>query len=617
MGASLEDLHRTHERTHEPWFAGNAQGRGSDEALLPRGAHAGSRQAYDGHALRQAPEAGAAVPQGGVSDGHAADRGAGPGRASAPGGLPGVASDQVTRTPGAVHEGAAAAGNAAPDTGGRIWAGGWRRRIPKAHARIEQRSLFGEILDWMFAPMLLLWPLSVAVTFLVARSLADAPFDRALDDRTEALAQQVRVAADRVVVILPRAARDFLGADDEDLLYYQVVGPLGRLIAGDADLPRPGLYDYPEPGQVKLRTTVFRGEQVRIGYMYLDTIAGDEIAPVLVQVAETLDKRTRLANEIIKGVIFPQFLILPVAVMLVWFGLSRGLAPLKTLRQRIRARDPDDLSPIDPRAAPEEIAPLVDAFNEMLERLAQNVSAQKRFIADAAHQMKTPLAGLRTQTELALRERDPAELHRNLERIAHGSQRAAHLISQLLSLARTENLRDAASLAPIDLQPLAREVVSDWVPAAIERGIDLGFETVGAPPARRAPHAAAPIAGHPILLREMMNNLLDNALRYTPRGGSVTLRVVTDSGRVHLEVEDTGPGIPDAERELVFERFYRVLGSDVDGSGLGLAIVREIADQHGATILVEDAQPGRAPPGSRLTVTFGSPVGTPGGAVPV
>jgi two-component system sensor histidine kinase TctE len=557
---------------HEPWF-------GADEAPVPPESAPPRRGASEAAHLARA-----------AADARAAD------------------TDAPVRGTAGADAAALQASAAAADAGGRIWAGRWRQRKPRGRAaRIEQRSLFGEILDWMFAPLLLLWPLSVAITFLVARSLADAPYDRALDDRTEALAQQVRLAGDRVVVNLPRAARDLLVAGDDDVVYYQAVGPLGRLIAGDPDLPRPGLYDYPQPGQVKLRTTTFRGEQVRIGYMYLDQIEGDAIAPVLVQVAETLDKRTRLANEIIKGVIFPQFMILPVAVMLVWFGLSRGLAPLKTLRERIRARDPDDLSPIDPRAAPEEIAPLVDAFNEMLERLAQNVSAQKRFIADAAHQMKTPLAGLRTQTELALRERDPAELRRNLEQIARGSQRAAHLISQLLSLARTENLRDAASFAPMDLKPLAREVVSEWVPAAIERGIDLGFETVGASPALRAGEAAAPIAGHPILLREMMNNLLDNALRYTQHGGAVTLRVVTDSHHVHLEIEDSGPGIGPAERELVFERFYRVLGTGVDGSGLGLAIVREIADQHGATILVETARPGCDPPGARFIVTFDSP----------
>ncbi|RPH45131.1 MAG: sensor histidine kinase [Burkholderiales bacterium] len=459
----------------------------------------------------------------------------------------------------------------------------------------------------MFAPLLLLWPLSVAVTFLIARSLADAPFDRALDDRTEALAQQVRIASDRIVVLLPRAARDFLAADEEDVVYFQVIGARGQLLAGEADLPRPGLYDFPVPGKVKLRTAGYRGDQVRIGYLYIDVTDGQEIEQVLVQVAETLDKRTRLANEIIKGVIFPQFMILPVAVLLVWFGLSRGLAPLKSLQRRIRDREPDDLSPIDPRGAPEEIAPLVDAFNDLLERLQTTIGVQKRFIADAAHQMKTPLAGLSTQSELALRERDPAELRRTLEQIARGSQRAAHLVSQLLSLARTENLREAATLAPLDLAAFAREVVTDWVPAALERGIDLGLEVGDGD--RGTPPASDRVVGHPILLRELLNNLVDNALRYTPREGTVTVRVVADGDRVFLEVEDSGPGIPEAERELVFERFYRVLGTGVDGSGLGLPIVREIADQHGATIEIDDARPGARPPGTLITVAFAAAAG--------
>ncbi len=566
---SLKDLVETHESVGVPWF-------GEDPDATDRLVRDGRRG--------EPPSAGASP-------------------APAPGGAGRDAHVAAPRPPnGGPYAGPVA--DASP--GGRIWTGRWRARRPRraAHDSLEQRSLFGEILDWMFAPLLLLWPLSVAVTFLIARSLADAPFDRALDDRTEALAQQVRVASERVVVTLPRAARDFLAADEEDVVYFQVVGARGKVVAGEADLPRPGLYDFPVPGKVKLRTATYRGDQVRIGYLYIDVGAGEEMEPVLVQVAETLDKRTRLANEIIKGVIFPQFMILPVAVMLVWFGLSRGLSPLKSLQRRIRDRDPDDVSPIDPRGAPEEIAPLVDAFNDLLDRQNAIVGAQKRFIADAAHQMKTPLAGLRTQTELAMREHDPVELHRALQQIARGSQRAAHLVSQLLALARTENQREGASLEPLDLDAFAREAVSDWVPTAIERGIDLGYETQRAQWDGDGRDASSRIAGHPLLLRELANNLIDNALRYTPRGGTVTVRVVAAGRRVLLEVEDSGPGIAEAERGLVFERFYRVLGTGVDGSGLGLPIVREIATQHGATIEVDDARPEETPPGARFTVVF-------------
>ncbi len=486
------------------------------------------------------------------------------------------------------------------EVGATRWA---RARTRARRTPPEQRSLFGEILDWMFVPMMLLWPLSVVITFLLAQSLADVPFDRALIERTEALARQATAASDTGALSLPRSVSDFVAAgEDNTQVYLQVIAPRGRLMVGQPDLPPPRLYDYPEPGRVKLRTATYRGNDVRIGYLYLDDGQAEDGAPMLVQVAETLDKRTRLANEIIKGVIFPQFMILPVAVTLVWFGLSRGLKPLKALQGRIRSRAPNDLSPIDPRGAPEEIAPLVDAFNDQIERLGRNIDSQRRFVASAAHQMKTPLAGLRTQAELALREQDPEQLRQRLEQIALGSQRASRLISQLLALARTENQGLTATLVLIDLHALARDVVGEWVPMAVHHQIDLGFE---------GEHRPIRIQGHELLLREMLNNLIDNALRYTPRGGAATVRLETDGAEAVLTVEDTGPGIPEVERDLVFERFHRVLGTNVDGSGLGLAIVKEIVEQHSATITITDAltspdpaQRGASPHGARFVVRF-------------
>jgi two-component system sensor histidine kinase TctE len=249
-------------------------------------------------------------------------------------------------------------------------------------------------------------------------------------------------------------------------------------------------------------------------------------------------------------------------------------------------------------APPKKSSPLVDAFNDLLKRLNDKISSQKRFIADAAHQMKTPLAGLRTQSELALRETDPDQLRRSLEQIALSSQRTAHLISQLLSLTRMENLRDATPRwTSSTSHRCARAVVGDWVPPALERGIDLGYESDDIP---------APIAGQAILLRELLNNLIDNALRYTPRGGSVTVRLASGPTGIAIDVEDSGVGIPESERALVFERFYRVLGTHVDGSGLGLAIVREIAEQHGAHVLILDGGTPDTPAGTLVRVTFPS-----------
>ncbi len=448
-----------------------------------------------------------------------------------------------------------------------------------------QRSLFGEILDWMLVPLLLLWPMSIAITYLVAKSIANHPFDRALDDRVIVVSQQVKEVNGKVVAQLTNSARDILRADDVDNIYFQILGPNGEYIDGDGDLPLPPADEEKQPsGSVQFRNDTMRGNEVRVAYVYTEvrnrrsSRAPERPQPVLVQVAETLDKRAQLANEIIKGVILPQFIILPVALALVWFALSRGLSPLAELQQRIRARRPDDLSPIEPGQVPEEISPLVRSFNDMLSQLSQSIEMQKRFIADAAHQMKTPLAGMRMQSELALRETDREEMHRSLEQLAKSSEVATRLVNQLLALARAENQTPASKpFVPLELCELARNVVQDWVQASFANRLDLGFEQPGHP---------IMVQGNPVMLRELLSNLIDNSLRYTPQGGSVTVRVRANvvEEQAILEVEDTGPGIPPSERAHVFERFYRILGSNAEGSGLGLSIVREIAQQHGASV---------------------------------
>ena len=462
----------------------------------------------------------------------------------------------------------------------------------------QPRSLFGEILDWMLAPLLLLWPLSIAATYLVASSIANVAFDHALEYSATILAQQVMSVDGRMRVDLPIPARELLRVDGSDRVYWQVVGPRGERLAGNADLPLARGGEPLTPGVVQFRSDTVRGDPVRIAYLSAEPKSAAEGQTSLVIVAETLSKRTQLANEIIKGVILPQFVFLPIAVVLVWLGLSRGIRPLSRLQHKISTRAVDDMRPIDPREAPQELAPLVDAFNQLLSRLERNILDQKRFIADAAHQMRTPLAGLRTQAELALRENDQAELKRSLQQIATGSIRATRLINQLLSLARAENRSEGRDqFVTIELESLARDVVQDWVPAAMEKRIDLGFEGVG---------AAVFVSANVVLLRELLKNLLDNAIRYTPLDGAVTVRVCADAltGYAILEVEDNGPGIQAAERDLVFERFYRILGSTDDGSGLGLAIVREIAQRHRAEVVLASARlpAGERGPGTSISV---------------
>jgi two-component system sensor histidine kinase TctE len=275
------------------------------------------------------------------------------------------------------------------------------------------------------------------------------------------------------------------------------------------------------------------------------------------------------------------------------------------LEERIRARSPEDLSPLDVEAVPLEVAPLVSSVNDLLMRLKDSIATQKRFLADAAHQLKTPLAGLRMQADLAQREGASAEdLKHSLRQIGRSSIRATHTVNQLLALARAESSGAVLSHQPCDLAKLTMEVVRDCVPRAMDKHIDLGYE--GVEPGTDGVN----LPGNPTLLKEMVRNLLDNAINYTPSSvenpGVITARVLLDpfSRALVLQVEDSGPGIPVAERELVFQPFYRALGNEADGSGLGLPIVLEIARQHNATISLEEAKAGATMPGASFTLRF-------------
>lgn len=467
----------------------------------------------------------------------------------------------------------------------------------------EQRSLFGEILDWMLTPLLLLWPVSLALTWLVAQGLANKPFDRALEYNAQALAQLVIVQRGKVQFNLPQSASEILRADESDTVFFQVSGVKGEYLAGDRDLPRPPTTeDDPPAGTVLLRDEEYKGIDLRVAYIWVRMpLPGEPNA--LVQVAETREKRSVLATEIIKGVMLPQFVILPLAALLVWLALARGIKPLHRLEERIRARKPEDLSPINHKDVPLEVVPLVDSVNDLLGRLDDSIATQKRFLADAAHQLKTPLAGLRMQADLAQREgTNTEELKRSLAQIGRSSMRATHTVNQLLALARAESAVPA--MHGCNLVHIVTDVVQDCLPRAMDKRIDLGYEGAS---------ASTPgvwLNGNATLLAELVRNLVDNAINYTPSSsetpGMVTVRVQADHfGQVLLlQVEDSGPGVPQAERELIFQPFYRALGTEADGSGLGLPIVMEIARQHGAQVLLQDARPGQPSPGALFTVRF-------------
>jgi two-component system sensor histidine kinase TctE len=442
-------------------------------------------------------------------------------------------------------------------------------------------SLFGEILDWMLAPLLLVWPISIAATHHIADGIANQAYDHVLADQVVQIARAMTITPEGVFVSMPLATSAQIVDDDIDRQYYQVAVAGGESIAGVPELPSLRAGDEHAPGVVLFRDGSLLGESVRIAYQLVPSPW--DARPLLIQAAETRKQRSALSSRIISGVLLPQFAIIPLAVVLVWLGLTRGLAPLTRLQSRIRARRPDDLSPIELPTVPEELRPMVVAFNDMMARLHDNLDAQQRFISAAAHQLKTPLTGLKTQVELARQEQDCLQLSDYLQRISTGVDRAAHLTNQLLQLARAEASHEKAARESLDLGELAREVAMHCAPRALARKIDIGFEEAGIP---------MKIFGVPLLLREMIDNLIDNAIKYTPEGGVVTVRLRIGQGWI-LEVEDTGIGIAEDDRKRVFDRFYRILGTEADGSGLGLAIVREIAELHEASIEVLQNPQGR------------------------
>ncbi len=481
---------------------------------------------------------------------------------------------------------------------------------PFGRRRGDTRSLFGELLDWVLAPLIFLWPMSLALTWGVAQNIANRPFDLELTRQVRALAVVAlpRTAANRPPAQpargeLERAALMLLGGDADEQRWFQVLGARGELLAGDPRLRVPDL-GADVGHDVQLRDDEIGNEPVRVAWLRLGGGAA------LVQIAETLENRQRLTTEIIKGVLLPQFVILPVAVLLVWLALARGFRPLEELQRRIRRRESTDLSPIPERGVPEEVVPLVRSINDLLERLDKSIAAQRHFLADAAHQLKTPLAGLRMQAELAAREidsgrGDAAAMKHSLVQIARSTQRASHMVNQLLAMARAEDSGEKLRRQWVDLGAVTRAVVRDFVPRAIERRIDLGYEGPDEIPAGGV-GAAAPtrLLAEPVLLGELVRNLVDNALHYTPGGGRVTARVLADPSApsVVLQVEDSGPGIAPADRERVFQPFYRSPDTQVDGSGLGLAIVQEIVQRHGGCIDIEDARP----PGERAVASPGA-----------
>ncbi|HXJ09005.1 MAG TPA: sensor histidine kinase N-terminal domain-containing protein, partial [Burkholderiales bacterium] len=415
----------------------------------------------------------------------------------------------------------------------------------------------------------------VVASYFVASAVTRGIYDGDLAEIARELVLHVRSEGGRTAFDLTPEAERTLLLDEVDSMYYAVYDASGRAIAGRLDLPVAAA-----GAGLRFADATYLDEPVRVAILATTPpLSGGR--PVTVAVAETRTKRVQLTRKLLLGVALPQVALILLAGVLLWFGVARGLSPLERLRAAVQKRSHVDLSPLDDRGVPGEVQPVVAAMNDFMERLSGVLEFQQRFIADTAHQLRTPVAGLKAHIEVALRENTLAQTRAALAHLYTSAERLAHLVAQLLSLARNEpHSARTDNFSMLDFNKLALETASEWVAEAYKKKIDLGFEGAG---------REVWVRGDAWRLRELINNLVDNAVRYTPAGGRVTVRVHAEE-RPRLVVSDDGPRIPPEERARVFDRFHRLLGTQAEGSGLGLAIVRDIASLHEAKIdLVEDA----------------------------
>lgn len=437
-------------------------------------------------------------------------------------------------------------------------------------------SLRRQLLMWLLLPQLVLWACGGLLAYRFALSYAEKGIDQSLTQSVRALARQVKPIGSGLLVDFPRAAQDVLEQDPDDRISYMVSSPPGQFLLGNQRLPQP---DTPltAPGEPRLYQGLLDGKPLRI--VALDVNYGEDAAPqtLRVQVGKGLAVQQRIARELVADMLAPLLALGVLLSLLVHGGIQRGLAPLKRLTAQLENRSVNALSPIGMTQAPSEVHALVQAVNGLLDEVARSVHQEKRFIDDAAHQLRTPLAGLISQVELAQREATDPALADRLAKVRTGAERSAHLVHQLLTLARNET---HVRREPLDLATLAREVAREWTPRALAAGMDMGYEG----------EDHLPIQGDALQLREALSNLIDNALRYTPRGSTITLRVRREADGARLAVEDNGPGLNPDDLAHVFQRFWR--GSQQPGGcGLGLAIVQEIAHRHGGEARVEQLKP--------------------------
>jgi two-component system sensor histidine kinase QseC len=319
----------------------------------------------------------------------------------------------------------------------------------------------------------------------------------------------------------------------------------------------------------------------------------DDSGEYLIHVAERTDVRDELADGIAGNLLRPLWFSLPLLALLLWIAVMRGLRPLDKLASEVGQREPDNLAALDASSAPREVVPLIERLNRLFARIDASMQKERRFTADAAHELRTPVAAIKAQAQVARAASGEPERTHALDNAILGCDRAAHLIEQLLTLARVDTLGGGVA-KPCQLRVIATEVIAALAPAALQKGVQLEL---------LAGNEAA-VHGNPELLRMLLRNLLDNSIQHTPPGTSVQVGITDESGDICLSVSDNGPGIPEQERARVVERFYRPLGTQASGSGLGLSIVKRIAEVHDATLQMLPVNAGQ---GLRVAVHFKSP----------
>ena len=453
----------------------------------------------------------------------------------------------------------------------------------------NQQSLRRQLIVRMLMMMLPLFILLWVIAYFFSQYFINAAFDRSLMRRTYALADRVEVQHGQVQVDLPIAARELLLFDQEDLLFHRIIDSQSRTIEGERNMPPLPGNKRIRPGQLIFYDGIKGGEKVRVAAFALSLQGTSASGMVLIQVGETLSRRLALAKRATLAIVIPMLLMTLTAAVAIAYGVGRGLEPVSRLRDRLSARQAFDLSPVPLEGTPAELRPFLDEINSLLQRLSEAVEVQSRFVADAAHQLRTPIAGIRAQAEAALAGARHEDAQHALVRIAQSTQTMGDLVQKLLVLARVDAAENTLRLNRLDGAEVMRAVAREWVPQALAKGVEIGFEIK---------NGEASVMGDAQLLREMLANLIDNALRY---GGSrITLSVGSSEQGAIWRVADNGRGIPEHQRAAVFAPFHR-LSAGVDGAGLGLTIVQRIAHLHDAVVSLEEGEWGA---GLVASVTF-------------